>query len=128
MVFQSTFASVNLSVTVQILELDVARAVNEVIGLYTGLVSNACFVNPLAAGVLSVKVILGEITLGFEAPDVAPGLTFIRILNVVCTSDILAAALPLGHFNLRVADREVCIRCQILGKLMTPCQRELPSA
>ena len=126
-VFQSTLSSINLTVAVKVLVFDVTRAENEVVVLNSGLVSNACFINPFAAGVLAVKVILGEIAVCFKAPYVAPCLAFIRIRNVIGMSYELVAGVPFGYFNLRVADREVGIRCQILVKLMTPCQRQLPA-
>ena len=90
MILGSTLTPVNHAVTVQVLELDVTRAVNKAIGLQLGLVGNT-----LLVGTVGIEVVEVEVAVGLEAPDFT-----ILLTRVVGVDHVVA--IPLGDLGLVV--------------------------
>ena len=82
-VVESAFATVDDAVAIEVFVFHVARTIDKVVGLQTNLTGNTFLIIPTCELVVvddsSVKVVFGEVSVGFKAPDISPCLTLISI-------------------------------------------------
>ena len=120
MVLGSAFATVDYTVAVEVLVLDVTRAKHEVIALEAGLVGYARSIDPRAVGILAGEIGFGEVAVGLKSPDVAPSLAFVSVTGVERMADFPFCTVPFGNLHLAVANAEVSIETKVAVELLTP--------
>ena len=122
-----TLTTVNHTVTVQVLILDITRAVNEVVGLNACLVGYTFIVNPLAVSVLTVEVGFGEVAVGLKAPDVAPCLSCISIRAAARVTDEVFMVVAFLYSNFCIDYDEVCLEFKVFCEMTKECKCDLTS-
>src|SRR3712207_7499882 len=78
--------------------------------LNTGLVGNSLLVIPTSVGIAARKVVLSEVTIGLETPNVTPCLALVGVRSIVGMADNLVGIVPFVDLYLRVADTEAGVK------------------
>src|SRR3712207_224384 len=128
MVLESAFTTIDNAVVVKVFELNIAGAIYEVVGLNTGLVGNSLLVIPTSVGIAARKVVLSEVTIGLETPNVTPCLALVGVRSIVGMADNLVGIVPFVDLYLRVADTEAGVKTKVFGELLAPCERQFPTS
>src|SRR3712207_8389602 len=105
MVLEGAFTAIDDAIVVKVFELNIAGAIHEVVGLDTGLVGNSLLVIPTSVGIAARKVVLSEVTIGLEAPNVTPCLALVGVRSIVGMADNLVGIVPFVDLYLREIGR-----------------------